>query len=369
MGGLERVATSLTIGLAGRVERILVCSRGGSPFEHVLVSAGIPIEHIPRPQPTPHRLLEAAWALADVFRRERPHVVHAHNPTAGAAAALARTLARLPEIAVVTTYHGVTPERLGRATRALTLSSDLVVGVGPTSTRSLRDVGLPEGRCATVYNAVDARPTRPPGDVRDEFGADGADLIVTVGRYVEEKNHRLLLESIALLAKERPRLRALIVGAGPLEADLRRRIADLGLGGVAELTGERSDAVDITAAADVFTLSSSSEGLPLALLEAMALGTPVVATAVGGVGDAVHDERTGLLVPPGDPPKLVSALRRLLDDRPLRDSLVENARTFVADRCSEDAMVERYAAIYLAAFAQRARSRSRRRRAGARPSK
>ena len=100
----------------------------------------------------------------------------------------------------------------------------------------------------------------------------GAELVVSVGRYVKEKNHELLLESLALLSRRRRRLRALIVGKGPLEADLIAKARALGLGGIVTLTGERTDAIDITAACDVFALSSMWEGLPLALLEAMTLG-------------------------------------------------------------------------------------------------
>lgn len=343
----------LTLGLAPLVGDVVVCSAGGQPFEAALDSAGVRVEHIPRPRPTPVHLLRAARALARVLRHERPHVVHAHNPAAGAAASLARRLAGRPEIAIVTTYHGVGPERVRRATRILTHSSDLVVGVSPQATRALRAVGLPASRSVTVFNAVDVTPMRSPDTVRREFGAERADLVVSVGRYVEQKNQAVLLDALAMLSQSRPRLRALLVGKGPLEADLNARIVELGISDVVTLTGPRADAIDIAGSCDVFVLSSTWEGLPLALLEAMTLGRPVVATAVDGVTDVVRDGQNGLLVPPGDAGALAAALGRVLADAELRARLGANARALVERLSSEAVMVERYGAIYMSATAAR----------------
>jgi glycosyltransferase involved in cell wall biosynthesis len=354
LGGLERVATRLTLGLVPRVGDVVVCSAGGELFGSALRGAGVRVELVPRPRPRPADLVVSAHALALVFRRERPHVVHAHNPAAGAAAALARRLARRPEIAIVTTYHGVHPDRIERATRVMTHSSDVVVGVSPQASRALRGVGLPASRSATVFNAVEVETTRDREDVRREFGAEDTDLIASVGRLVEQKNQRVLLEALALLHPGHPRVRAVVVGGGPLEADLLARARALGLEGVVTLTGPRDDAVDITAACDVFALSSTWEGLPLALLEAMTLGRPIVATGVDGIRDVIRDGHTGLLVPAGDARALADALENVLADTKLAARLGRNAREFVELTSSEETMVERYGAIYLSAAARRA---------------
>ena len=354
--GLERVATVLTVGLSSRAADVTACTSGTldeAPFEDELRAAGVRIEHIPRPRPRPWPQLSSAIALARVFRHRDPHVVHAHNPAAGAAAAIARVIARRRNIAIVTTYHGVLPSRMGRATRALSLSSDFVVGCGPTATGQLRALGLSVDHSATVFNAVEAVPTRSAAEVRQELGVEGAELLVTVGRHVAEKNQALLLDAVALLADRRPRLRAVLVGDGPLREELRARIRRLGLEERVTLAGERADAVDVVAAADVFVLSSSNEALPLAVLEAMALGRPVVATNVGGVGDAVQHEQTGLLVPPDDPPALAAAIERLLDDKELSRRLGAHAREFAVSRCSVEAMIDSYSTIYTEAVAAR----------------
>jgi glycosyltransferase involved in cell wall biosynthesis len=354
--GLERIATMLTIGLSTRTAHVTTCTSGAvdeAPFEDAIRAAGVPVEHIPRPRPRPWPLLTSAVALARVLRSRQPHLVHAHNPAAGAAAALARALAGHRDVAIVTTYHGVLPRRMGRATRALSLSSDFVVGCGPTATSQLRALGLSADHSATVFNAVEAVPSRSRAEVRRELGADDAELVVNVGRHVPEKNQALLLDAVALLADRRPGLRAVLVGGGPLSAELRDRARQRGLEDRITLAGARSDVIDIVAAADVFALSSATEALPLAVLEAMALGRPVVATAVGGVGDAVQHEQTGLLVPPGAPRAFAAAVERLLDDKALSRRLGTHAREFAANHCSLETMIDSYSAIYVEAVARR----------------
>jgi glycosyltransferase involved in cell wall biosynthesis len=354
MGGLERVATTLALGLSTQLGRLVVCSSGGPPFEAELrASPHLEFELIPRPRPRPTHLARSAYALARVLRRERPQLVHAHNPAAGSAAALARMLARDRRVAIVTTYHGVVPAKLGRATRALALTSDMVVGVGPTVTRELRAMGLPDDRSATVFNAVDVQPRRSAADVRSEFEAEGSALVVSVGRYRAEKNYALLLEAVSLLAERGRAIRVVLVGGGALEGELRSQAAALALEDVVTLTGERGDAVDIAAAADVFALSSDWEGLPLALVEAMALARAIVATDVRGVTDLVHHEETGLLVPPRDARALADALERLLADENLRERLGRNASALASRLCSEETMLQEYLRIYASVSARR----------------
>jgi glycosyltransferase involved in cell wall biosynthesis len=350
-GGLERVATTLTIALAAApaVERILVASSRGEPYLEELERGGIDVVQVPRPYPRPVAQIGAARALARIIRDDRPDVIHAHNPGAAAAVAIARMLART-RVPVVSTYHGVTSDRLRRAVRAMA-RSDIVVGVSPTATRTLTENGLDPARARTIMNAVEPRPLRSVAEVRSEFGADGVPLLVTVGRYVAEKNQSLLLEA---LARIEPTPRALVVGYGPRMDELRDRAAALGIDHAVTVTGERNDAQDLIAAADVFVLSSISEALPVVLIEAMSLGTPVVATGVGGVGDVIADGRTGLLVPSGSAEALAGAIRRVLDDGELARRLADEAGRFAVEHCSVGAMTASYLGVYTEAIARRA---------------
>ncbi len=350
-GGAERVAVNLALALRDRVSRLVVVSSGGEPYTSRVQEAGIPLELVPRPWPRPLPIGRSGVALAGVLRRERPDVVHAHNPGASAAAWLARFLARTPRTAIVTTYHGVVPERIGRANRVLAHFSDLVVGVGPTATRTLVDRGLPAEMTTTIFNAVQVTAARTRAEVRGEFGIpEEVPLIVNVGRYVSQKNQALLVAALARLARP---FRALIVGYGHLEDDLRRQATEAGIGDAVTVTGRREDTADLIAAADVFALSSDWEALPLVILESLTLGTPVVTTAAGAVPDVIADGDTGLLVPRNESATLAVALGRLLDDPALAARLAEAGRSFVQEHCSLEQMAGAYGTAYLDALSRR----------------
>jgi glycosyltransferase involved in cell wall biosynthesis len=340
-GGLERVATTLAVGIAPRVTRLVVCFARSGPHEQTLRDAGIELVRIRRPRPRPDKLLLSTAGLARVLRRERPDVVHAHNPVPCISAVLARLLSGSRQAAVVASYHGLTRGRVDIA--ALLLArSDLVIGVGAGSTQALEAHGLTS--TTTIPNAALAQPQRSAREVRAELGAEGVPLILSVGRYVAVKNQLLLLTALAQV--DRP-YRAAIVGTGPLETVLRERAPES-----VTITGPRADAIDLVAAADMFVLSSDSEGLPLALLEAMVLGRPVVATAVGSIPDAVRDGDSALLVPPGDADALAAAIRRLLDDPDLAARL--GAAAHLASReFSVETMIDRTLAAYAAAVERR----------------
>ena len=172
---------------------------------------------------------------------------------------------------------------------------------------------------------------------------------MTVGRYVAEKNQALLLEAVTHID---PPPRTLVVGYGPRENELRELAVSLGLHSVT-VTGERNDAADLIAAADVFALSSEHEALPIVVLEAMALGTPVVSTDVGGIPDVVTDGETGLLVPSGDAPALARAIELVLGNRGLADDLAAAGRRFAAEHCSVAAMTGSYLELYTEEIARR----------------
>jgi glycosyltransferase involved in cell wall biosynthesis len=350
-GGAELVAVSLASALDDRVERLVIASSGGDPYTEQIRAAGISLEIVPRPWPRPVPIVRSAIALARVLRRERPQVIHAHNPGASAAAWLARRLALMPRIAIVTTYHGVIPARLARANRALAFFSDLVVGVAPSVTRMLIERGLPAERTTTIFNAVEAEVRRPHTEVRAEFGVpEGVPLIVSVGRYVEEKNQALLIDALARL--QRP-FKALVAGYGELESDLQAQIEAAGLEQDVILTGRREDVADLTGAADVFVLSSDWEALPLVVLEALHLETPVVTTDAGAIADVI-DAQTGVLVGRGDANALAAGIERVLGDPDLAARLAAAGRAFVLEHCSLDHMVDAYSAAFTDAINRRA---------------
>ncbi|MEP0848550.1 MAG: glycosyltransferase [Phycisphaerae bacterium] len=205
-------------------------------------------------------------------------------------------------------------------------------------------------RAITVLNGVDlARFTAPaePEAVRVEFGIPrDALLCVNVGRFQADKNLAGLLDAARLVADRRPDVYWLLAGQGPLEPVLRERCRRLGLDQRVRFAGFRRDVPRILAAADVFVVASSSEGLSVAILEAMAAGRPVVATRVGGTPEVVRDGECGLIVEPGDVAALAQAVRALLDDPPRRAALGLRARQRVAAEFTVQRMVQRIERVY-----------------------
>jgi glycosyltransferase involved in cell wall biosynthesis len=259
-------------------------------------------------------------------------VVHAHSPLLAAVARVeARTIVRGP--VTVSTEHNewpafVLPTRLANALTAPLderrwAVSQRVLGSMWPRLRGDVDVlvhGLPPSHFPAMDDARRAA-------VRASLGlSDDAVVSLTVANLRPEKAYPVLFEAARVATGKDARLVFLCAGQGPLADELAALHDRLGLGDRVRLLGYRSDVPDLMAAADLFVLASDHEGYPIALMEAMASGLPVVATAVGGVPEAVQDGREGLLVPPGRPQELAAAVLRVSRDPQLRDQLASAAR-------------------------------------------
>jgi glycosyltransferase involved in cell wall biosynthesis len=176
---------------------------------------------------------------------------------------------------------------------------------------------LPAAQIVVIPNGIDPAgfvPERPPAATRAALGLPSeARLIGLVGRLTRQKGPDVLIAALPALVSAWPQLRCLFVGDGVLGEELRRQAESRAVGPHCVFLGPRRDVADLVAILEVVVLPSRSEGLPFALLEAMALAKPVVATRVGGSSEVVDDGRTGLLVPPEDPAALAQALRWLLN--------------------------------------------------------
>ncbi len=224
------------------------------------------------------------------------------------------------------------------------------------------------GAVQTILNGIDHtrfnRDRSREPQIRQRLGiADDEVVIGSVGRLETEKRYDLLIDAFASLRAARLRpglaeasggggLRLVIVGEGSLRSTLEARIDRLGLGAVCHLPGLRSDVIDLHHAFDVFVQSSANEGAPNAVLEAMALETPVVATAVGGTSELVRDGIDGLLVPAGNHEALVNAINHLLTDGPATAARVASARHRVETELSFDARMATLETVYSELFSQ-----------------
>jgi glycosyltransferase involved in cell wall biosynthesis len=271
--------------------------------------------------------------LCSLVRNEGIDVVHAHSPVsaAGARVAVGRP------VGFVYTEHNVW-QRYHAATywaNLLTFTrNDRVVAVSDEVRRSIRYpralgvLRMPPVE-TVLHGAEPAVLEKPPSGegVRAELGLpDDAPLVGTVANLKAHKGLDQLLQAAVEVRRRVPSARFVVVGQGPMEASLRAQAAAMGLEGVVTFTGFRTDALRIAAALDVFVLSSHHEGLSIALVEAMALGRPVVVTRVGGLPEVVGEGREGLLVPPADPAALADAIVTVLRDPGLQRQMGEAAR-------------------------------------------
>lgn len=334
-GGAERVLLALVIGSQAAGHEVAVAAAPGS------FASGVDAElfSVPIVRRRLWRIPLAARAVDRARRAFRPDLVHAHNPVMAAAASLATRRGR--RATALATLQGVPDEDYARAARLLRLAGLPVVACGPGVAAALAEHGL--AARATIVNSVPAAPD--PADravLAREWGLrDGQPLIVAVGRLARQKNHALAIKALAAV----PDATLAIVGDGPLRARLDRLAEEAGVRERVVFSGVRSDARAVIGAADVLVLPSHWEGLPLVGLEALAAGTPLVATAVRGVRELVTDGESALLVPPDDAAALAHALQRVLGDRELADRLRENGRKIAAEH-SEEAMVARYLELY-----------------------
>src|SRR5262245_45642233 len=270
------------------------------------------------------------WRLWRLIRSGHIDVVHAQAPMSAAfVRVLLRVMPRRPVL--VYTEHNrwpsydVVPRIANQVTFPL---NDAVFAVSSDVRDSVAERW--QSRVEVLVHGVDLDAVRAHAedraDVRRELGiTDDELLVVTVANYRTAKGYPYLLRAAAQLRDEGAPVRFAVVGQGQREADVEQLHAELGLDGTMTLLGYRPDAVRVTAAADVFALASLHEGLPVAVMEAQALGVPVVATEVGGLREAVANDVSGLLVPPADPGALAVALRAMLDPE-LRARLAAGAR-------------------------------------------
>ncbi len=218
--------------------------------------------------------------------------------------------------------------------------------------------GLPAERLVSIPNGVDLaawrREVKPARLPWVSEGRDDLEVVLFVGRLARQKRVDVLLEAAARLADRRPKFRLALAGQGPLRADLEAQARSLGIAERVAFLGVREDVLALHRAARVFVLPSEGEGMPNALLEALAAGTPSVATEVPGTLEVARHEQEALLVPPGDPRALAAALERLLEDADLGGELCARLQAGGWARAAERYDVDQAAGRYAAALREAA---------------
>lgn len=363
LGGAENHVLALVRGLDSNHYRVqVVCPRPG-PLVKSLRRLGVRVHTVDIVKAAPgdeyELSLPALWELASLVRRWHPDIVHSHLYPAHLHASLVAELQRVP--AVLTTAHTLVV-RPGDSWLAR-LTQSRTIAVSQAAKDLLVRGGVPRSRIRVIRNGIEPRYFRDESaagrEIRRQLGIrDGAPVIGTIARLSPEKGHRQLLHIARDVLGQRPEARFLIVGDGPLKDELRTLAAGLGLTESVIFTGPRQDIPAVNHALDVFLLSSREEALPLAVVEAMAAGRPVVASAVGGVPEVVLDGATGFLCPPADHAGFVRAILTLIDRPDLRLELGARGRERARRRFGLARMVQQTVGYYHASMASGARARA-----------
>ena len=349
VGGQEVMAVELAsrqVARGNNVFAISLASDVPGSLEGAFVRAGVKTLHFRKRGPTIDGTLPVRLALA--FLRNSIEVAHLHNEQPLIYGALAGKLARC---AVVATRHGLvvaSPRQLWLRRQAGRLvDGDVSVSMEvANSTRAHRLVD--ERKVAVIENGIDLGHYQPRAEVRaevrTELGLPDDSLVVgIVCRLVECKNVGLLLR--AALPHLSPATQLLIIGDGPERPQLQAVAKQQPQGKFARFLGQRTDVARLLNGLDLFALSSSTEGHPIAVIEAMATGLPVLATKVGGIPEMIEDGKTGFLAPV-DEPAYTARLAAALEQRRAWPTIGEAARIAAHARFSSETMADRYLALY-----------------------
>jgi glycosyltransferase involved in cell wall biosynthesis len=351
-GGAEMVVAQIATRLqaAGAHNVVFLPARGEGWLATQLEGSGVAIEHFHVDRPLSPA---CARTLEEAFRLHHIEVAHSHEFSMAVYGAWTSWRLRVPHII---TMHGIRyyAERLRRrlAMRAAVAVSAKTVAVSaPLADHLSRDLCVPRTRILTIRNGVRWVPPERV-KLREELGLGPTDrLLVAVGNLYPVKGHGHLIAAVAQLADRHPGLHLAIAGRGELEAAFRFLARQRGIAERVHFLGLRADVAAVLAAADIFALPSLSEGLPLALLEAMFAGCPIVATDVGDVRSALDQGSAGMLVAPGATDALADAIDCLLRDPERARSLGDRAAARARAEYDLSRMVDRYVSLYDAARA------------------
>lgn len=373
IGGAQEVVRSLAPALVGEGIDVGVVTLRDGPLREPLEAAGIPVTVLGGRSRSlagdPRAVAELARlhrSLAAVVDRHAVTIVQTHllRSLDFLVLALRRRPSR-PQVAW--TFHNAQldlrsdqlpgrrwllgPKRLGYRSlyRHGSRQAHLVAVSDDVATAIAARIRPARGRLHTIANGVSVERylDATPSGLRRSLGLPAeACLVVCVAKMLEQKGHRHLVDAMAAPALRESPMHVALVGEGPLRDAIRDRARDAGVLDRLHFVGSRSDVPAVLADADAFVLPSLWEGLPMALLEAMAAGLPIVATSVAGTRQVLEDGRHGLLVPPGDATSLAAALDHIVRDADLRARLGSAAREHVAAQFSVQAQARRHADLY-----------------------
>ncbi len=351
-GGAERLVTSLAPQLKARgIDVSVISLLDCTPLRGELIDAGIPTTNLGH-EGTIYSvpgMARSFFRLRKAIAERSPDIIHSHLYLPD----ILSRLAAPRSCALMTTLHGQDPwwrepyRWRSRGKRWLDRSTGLARQVRYISvSKQVYDVAsealaIPSSKHRIIHNGINL--SKFPAEQRQ---AHARPIIVQVGRFYPEKGHMTSLKALAIARQSMPDLHLRLVGEGPLRKELEQEVVRLGLTTSVTFAGLRDDVQAELASADIFWMPSEREGLPLACVEAMASGLPVVASAVGGLPELIEHARSGILVQAGAAQDLAKRTVELIEDRELAEHFSRNARATVERSFSLDMTVTRYEQAY-----------------------
>jgi len=343
--GADRVLLDVASRLNKERYQVMLAILSISPDEEVTIPEEFPKIRYNMPNFNAWRMLRLVFQLCWAIHKHKIKIIHMNSYHPGNYVRLAGLLMRVPM--VIDHWHGFNRFNWKRKmicrfyNRFTDLSFAVSAGVGAYIERQC---GLDPAKIKVLYNCVDLAQYQNKslsGKVRAELGLPLDQPVVGLVARLDHraKGHLELLQALALL-KDRHPVHALIVGGGRRQEEMQELAASLGLARRVHFLGNRRDVPELLAAMDIFTLPSHSEGVSLAVLEAMAAGLPVIVSAVGGLPEIVQHEENGLLIPPKDPEALARSLARVLENPGLARTLGEKARAHIQAHYSVERMAQ-----------------------------
>ena len=351
VGGAEILARRYALTTIDQFSPLFVCLDQAGGMASELTNQGHPVEVLGRRAGID---FAAVRRFRQLFRDRNVALIHAHQYGPFFYAAAARGLARRPPILFLEhgrDYPDYPRPKRKLANRFLLGRRDRVVAVGDVVKQALiANEGLPADRIDVIYNGIDVTAAEPfvsqRNAIRQAEGWTHQLIVIQVARLNRLKNHRLALRTIDLVRQTIPNVRLVLVGDGDERPAIEEQRRSLGLENHVTLLGERTDIPRLLAGADVFLLTSVTEGIALSLCEAMAARLPCVATNVGGNGEVIADAQTGTLAPVDDPAALAGALVAMLQSADQRRQFGTAARARAVERFDERRMVAAYRDLY-----------------------
>ena len=345
-GGSEQLAAAIArAGVSHQIQMSICALNCGGGLEASLRSEGVATHVIGRP---PGIRPDVVVRLGKLFRRAHVTVVITHHLGQLLYSALGARLAGARLLHVEHEFYTLASPKAKRLLRIAGRFAERVIGVSDEVVGFLVDeVGLPPAKVGLIRNGVDTSRFGPPaGHERAALGIPrGRPIVGTVGRLDPAKDHRTLVTAFRSIVSAFPEAVLVIVGEGPMRPELESYVKQQGLGESVRFLGERFDVPSLLPGMDVFVLSSVNEGLPLALLEAMACARPVVATDVGGVAGVLDKRRAGVLVAPDDVDGIAKAVIGLLRDPMGAARMGAEGRKIVEERYDLASTITAYLAL------------------------